>query len=450
MEALETRKFDAIVGTPETYWLDFKQSCYEIMPDKPLTLSDSGRGELCKDVAEFANNEGGVILLGVKEIKSPTTGLSVADKIKKIAVSVIDLQHYKHVLMAQVYPLINGIDMRWFADEKGDGLLAIIVPKSKIGLHILRQSYDESGKKIRGLEIPVRIDDQTYWYTAEQLSERINKQLASKLVDTSVKRPSSFTTDPNIIVRAHENWQKQREKRIREARDIREQFLAMNDWLDSPVLSLQVIPDAGKERLDDFYDSIKNAFAYTKPVRNMGFNLNSFGRETDTVDGAFVKAGIRECAIRLDPNGMLTMALIASSGFLGWSVNGTSNTTDFLKINSIVLIETIFEFTKFAEEVLQPAGLTAWQYDINIRNFKKNKVALYSGRPGWAFDGDLHQASKDQYEKLIPTGQDYRTTTYQILVEIYAFFALPESAIPYVTDKKITKESIVSIDASGR
>lgn len=448
LEALNAHKYDDILGTAECSWLDFKQAGYQTEPSKPQKLSDYGKTELCKDIAEFANHKGGVILLGVKEAKSPTTGLSVADEIKPLAVTSIDLQHYKQVLMAQVYPLVEDVEMKWFAKQDGRGLLAIIVPKSNDILHILRQVYDTDGHRIRGLEIPVRADDQTYLYTAESLSERINKRTRSE--DSSLSRSSFGKPIPyEAMKNFHDNIKNQHKQIAQDGKFIRDQLLEMNDWTDSPVYILQAIPYAGKDRLDGFYDSIKEAFAHTKPVRRMGFNLNSLGRETNTVEGAFVKAGIREGAIRLDPNGTLTMALVASESFLGWGVNNSLPKT-FNKINSIVLIETVFEFTKFVEEILKPAGLTTWRYCIDIRNFKKNNVALYPGSPGNLWDEDIQSASKDTYEKQITDIGDYESATYKILTEIYALFALPESAIPYTAEKKVTEEKLISISVDGR
>ena len=447
LKALEDRRFDDILGTAECYWLDFKQAGYATEPGKPQKLSDHGKSELCKDIAEFANHKGGIILLGVKEAKSLENGLSVADKIRLLAVASIDLQHYKQVFMAQIYPLVEDVEMRWFSDDKGKGLLAVIIPKSRNDtLHIVRQVYDAEGVRIRGLEIPVRADDQTYLYTAEALSERINGQalgvnpVSSPMQSTLSQGPAP----PEVIQNFHERQKKNED----EARSIRNQLIGMNDWGETPVLCLQVIPDAAKDRLDGFYDTLKQAFNYTKPVRGMGFNLNSFGRETSTVDGAFVKAGARDGVIRLDPNGTMTLVLAATPDFLGWGVNRDSM-SDHMKINSIVLAETTLEFARFTVDILKPAGLNTWRYCIDLRDLKKNKVALYTGRPGGWHD-DLQVASKDVFETIVPGSEDYEADTYKMLTEIYAHFALPEKSIPYTADEKVTVKNIQAIDASGR
>lgn len=452
LNALENNLYDDILATSECSWLDFKQSIYGTENGKPNKLSQSGKSELCKDVAAFANHRGGVILLGVKEALSPTAGTSVADELKPLSIASVDLAHYKQVLRDQIFPLIEHIEMKWYPAESGKGLLAIIIPKSAAKLHILRQYYDEEGRKMRGLEIPVRADDQTYWHTAESLSQLINKQAqAPKQATSSAPRKSSLLNQipPEVMQRMHEQHAKEKQAAEKESQSIRSQVIEMKDWSAAPILMLQAVPLSGKERLDNFYDKIKQSFADTKPVRGMGFNLNSLGYESDTVDGAFIKTGVREGAIRLDPNGTLTLGLVASPNFLGWAMNKDVTDASMIKLNSIVLVEIIFEFTKFVEEILEPAGLTNWEYCLDIRNFKAHNVTLYSGRPGGFFD-NLSHASKDEYTKVLPRDADYSHATFKILTEVYAFFTLPDSSIPYVNNKQVTKESILAIDASGR
>ena len=40
--------------------------------------------ETCRDVAQFANTEGGCLVIGVNERKDPTTGIKVAESISSL------------------------------------------------------------------------------------------------------------------------------------------------------------------------------------------------------------------------------------------------------------------------------------------------------------------------------------------------------------------------------
>jgi Putative DNA-binding domain len=54
---LEGGRADVLVGLSETDWIDFKR--------EPYKKDDHGKLELAKDVAAFANADGGLLLLGV-------------------------------------------------------------------------------------------------------------------------------------------------------------------------------------------------------------------------------------------------------------------------------------------------------------------------------------------------------------------------------------------------
>jgi hypothetical protein len=66
-----------IGSTPESIYLDFKA----MVADK----AQDGDKEVARDIAQFANSDGGVLLIGVAERKDPSNGMKVADAIKPIA-----------------------------------------------------------------------------------------------------------------------------------------------------------------------------------------------------------------------------------------------------------------------------------------------------------------------------------------------------------------------------
>lgn len=440
LASLQNGKFTEIIGTLESFWVDFKRAQYPTIPGRPQKLSEHGKSELCKDIAAFANNTGGVILLGISEELSPSNGLSVASEIHEIDIINIDLAHYKQTIIERIYPLIQGVEMRWFETNPEKGVLAIVVPPKESKLHIVRQVYDEDNKRIRGIEIPVRVDDQTFIHNAESISELICDHLpapvsAESYEETNLQQDSDSTNSIDSYRAA--------------AGVSREQLLSTLEMNEDPTIIIQAIPRSTAHRLDGFYDQIRQNFTRTTPARGMGFNLNSIGYETTTEEGAFIKAGTRPAGLRLDPNGTLTMILQADPGLLGWGVN--RDASDSFQINPVVLVEMTFEFVRFIYSTLQEKGLNSWEYYIEARNLRSSNVTLAPGRPANMFWGDDSEtATSDNINHTIDTTtNELGSDTYHILEEIYSIFALPNSSIPYSSNNEVTEDTIHTIDVNG-
>ena len=245
-----------------------------------------------------------------------------------------------------------------------------------------------------------------YGYPAERFYE---------LMRAAIQQPvtNSLPPDNQTFERRQEMYKIMRgtqEKQDAHAADIRSYFISTNNWDDAPLLIIQSIPTSGPPRLNNFYDEVEQAFINARPVRSMGFSLDSLGAESDTAEGAFIKTGTRDAALRLDPDGTLTLAIKASEDFLGWSINKNRSVDDIFKINSIVLLEITFEFVRFIDETLTKFGLQSWRYCLYTQNLRKHKVALYSGGPGSAGVYRPHLAAKDTLTKYIGSSKDTQRT----------------------------------------
>lgn len=441
--ALEAGSFSDILGTPESEWLDFKQSPYAIVAGT-RALTPKGKYELSKDVAALANKNGGVLLLGYKEGLSTTTGATVAATVTPIKVAIIDLSHYKQVLMAQIFPIIHGVTMTWYLTDASakEGILAIVVPKRQDKHHVIRNYVDENGKQLPGIVIPERVDDHIYNYPAEGvygLLKSISYIQAEPRTDRALFKPREDLAQTQEIYNSINRI-------VSDAATVRKQFINMHNWEDQPVLIIQALPISAPGRLANFYDEVRETFVNTKPLRHMGFSLDSLGAGLDTTEGGFVKSGLRDASMRLDPNGTLTLALKASPDFLGWAINKKRKSTEGILINSIVLIEVIFEFARYVNETLTKFGLSNWRYCVEIRNFKKHNVLLYVGGPSSL--GVYHPvtASTDSWVQLIHSSRSHPKDTYELLTEVYALFALPPKSIPYTTAGQVTNQNILDLD----
>lgn len=438
VKALEFGDFDDILGTPEMPWLDFKQKAYDGTTN---SLSRKGRYELCKDAAAFANHKGGIILLGVSEKLSEVNGLSVADKITPLKINSVNLAHYKSILMSHVYPLLS-FEINWYSNSEGKGLLAITIAKRNGGLHIVKDTVEENGNGLHGLNIPLRQGDQTYLYTAEALYELMHYKQQS-VINTSIEARRNNNAEIRKVM------QDQISHVHNTGKSIRNNLISSLDWDELPVMVVQAVAVSGPDRLESFFDKVAADFRDTKPVRNMGFNLNSFGYESSTTDGAYIKSGVRDIALRLDSDGTTTMAMRGNQEFLGWAVNKEPDSGK-VRINSIVLVEVIYEFTRFIHETLTKYGLSNWQYNLDVRRFKEYKVCLNPGGPNSLFGTELNIASTDNWVKTIGKDKEQGVDAYKILTEIYALFMLSEKVIPFVNHESssVTKETILGINSN--
>jgi len=439
IEKLEAGDFDAVLDTPESSWLDFKKKAYE---GTPTALSRKGRYELCKDAAALANRGGGVLLLGVSEKLSEINGLSIADKITPVKVISLSLAHYKSILMNHVYPLL-AVETNWYQHSEGKGLLAIVVAERKNGFHIVKDTVEENGKGLHGLNIPLREGgDQTYFYTAEALYELIYQKQQTDTKNTFSDQGNKYAAMPQIM-------EEQNNKVHASGKTIRDNLISSLDYDELPVMIIQAVAVTGPYRLEGFFDKVADEFRDIKPVRSIGFNLNSFGYEASTTDGAFVKSGVRDIALRLDSDGTTTMVMRGNEAFLGRGVNKDGLSIDGkIRINSIVLVEVIFEFVRFIHKTLAKYGLTNWQYTIDVRRFKEHKICLNPGGPNSLFGDELNAASRDDWVRTLGKHADYTIDAYTILTEIYALFMLPDTAIPFATHNPgaVTEQTILSIN----
>jgi|GEM_PF-2689211 len=421
-KVLEAQDYDSVLGTEESNWIDFKEKAYQTQPsESDMSLTTGAKFELAKDVAALANDQGGSIVLGFKETKDPTRGVSTASSAPLIRSAAFDASHYKDVIQNNIYPSPRNVTIKWYGSQNPSrGVLVIHVPKSRDSNHIVRHLTDESGNKVEGMGIPTRNDDRIQWMSAEELHGKISGT-------GSLKRPDSSEASSASQDNARAN-----------AKSAIESLIQTQDWADLPTITLQVVPLRGPDQLSDFYDQVQQAIQRPEPIRQMGFGLGSLGGRPTVVEGAFVLSGVRDSIARLEPNGLFTITLHITPNFVGWAVNRDRDSSSSVLINATVLIEFTLELCRFAHKTLASHGLQQWSYHVECRNLKKSSVMLHEGAPGRWFNEDEVLASSDSWAKTIDNPNDAESDAFRILTSIYALWGLPESGIPYTKDKRVS------------
>ncbi len=117
--------FDCIIGTIESETLDFKREPHQLNTTKQKL-------ELAKDVSAFANNAGGVILMGVNTCKQEGHSHELAEKIRPFDETLIDAKQYEDIINAHIYPHLN-VEIKWIpaAADGNKGLAYVRIPEAE-------------------------------------------------------------------------------------------------------------------------------------------------------------------------------------------------------------------------------------------------------------------------------------------------------------------------------
>jgi len=185
-------------------------------------------------------------------------------------------------------------------------------------------------------------------------------------------------------------------------------------------------------------------------VRYAGWSLETLDRGK-IIEGQFVRVqnGDRK-TIDLYNDGTLIFTGLADERFLAHA------SQDGLRINSIALIELVYNFISFYREVINDLTIKPNTISVEFRftNMCLNgeKSYLIEGPIDALFGGEKHEAPQDNYSLETPI--DFNTNdfeagkiaeiAYKVVEKIYLWFGIPLDTgnIPYTK----TENSVVSID----
>lgn len=149
---------EVLVGLREGSWFDAKGEPYRLD-------GVAGKLELAKDVASFANAQGGLILAGARTARD-RNGEAVT-QLGRMPLRLVDVTRVRDTLAARVFPSIEGLDIRAVSapDDDERGVMMIHVPPQQRG----RQPFMVRGVEDAGrytavyLAVPTRRGDSTEW-----------------------------------------------------------------------------------------------------------------------------------------------------------------------------------------------------------------------------------------------------------------------------------------------
>lgn len=185
-------------------------------------------------------------------------------------------------------------------------------------------------------------------------------------------------------------------------------------------------------------------------IRYAGWSLETLDRGR-IIEGQFVRVqnGDRK-TIDLYKDGTLIFSGLADENFLAWA------SEDGLRINSIALIELIYNFISFYREIINDLTIKPNTISVEFRFFNMHlddkKSYLVEGPIDALFSFNKHEAPANNYSLETPIDfkvEDFETgkigeIAYKVVEKIYLWFGVPLDTgnIPYI---KI-ENSVASID----
>lgn len=206
----------AVIGQQECAWLDVKSGLY------PLDR-ESGKDELAKDVAAFANTAtGGLLLIGYKT--SAVDGEELVAELRPLPKDQVDLDRYRKVIRQRVVPAPHGCDVNWIETTPGRGVLLVDIPPQPATWRpfVVVPPPDGTKSTARSVAVPVRAADGTHWLPHSEIQRLLalgwsssggpSPNVLAAIVDkaASVMRDSMRPAQPEFEVGAGTPGWKQR------------------------------------------------------------------------------------------------------------------------------------------------------------------------------------------------------------------------------------------------
>ncbi|MCB2154465.1 ATP-binding protein [bacterium] len=431
LRVLKAADEGSLLGTEEADWVDFKGQPYWI-PDASKEEILKGQTELAKDVAAFANQRGGAIIIGVKTKKTPGARREEAESVSRVPFALVDKERYREAIARLTYPPIRDVEIAWCFDDREAGLLYIVTPQaisSSFPILVTRTEVAFSRKDVF-LCVPIRLGESTDRMDAAELHSEI--QIGRVLRQQGVEQPRM--SEP-------EDWAKEREDLLRE-------LVSTLAAHDAPYFYLEAWPfqRASLELRNRFgADPLTRYLREPRQIREHGFGWRPYSDPRRLACGgllykggshafALSKRGILVGMVRIDPDGMT------------WG-------NEERAINPLTLVEMTLCFFQVFEDIHQLAETGGKEYwaAFGMRNLIDDDPILLPPGPLSRHGSGRFPAAKPEGAELIGTDiawvpQEAPSVSFRILDRIYDFFGLDTRKIPYVEDGRVTPEAFKGIN----
>ncbi|MFJ8787312.1 helix-turn-helix domain-containing protein [Streptomyces sp. NPDC102476] len=412
----------AIVGTPESEWVDFKS----VPPQGPYDLStDKGKFELAKDVAAFSNAGGGLLVCGFKAKKKQTELYEVAEKVTPFDKRLVDSTRYKDIIAEYVRPLLK-VKFFWYDHPEDDpevsGHYFVIevpaLPEADRWAVVTRGITDDGQLIKNSWTVPIRNGDTTAFLPQDEVYRLLNDGLRARRGAT-----------PAVSVPAADRA---------EARDALRADLAMEE---TPVLFFQSVPDHPHGLLPGMYahGGLRDVLSNQDTLRDAhAFNWASLHTHPEPREGGLLLTMAARGGLLVDAYGAVTGAAAATPDMLGWAMEYYSS-DGARRISVFVLTEITLEYFRLVDRHVLPLVDSTWTHRIVASNFAQAPArTLAPGEdPAFPLRGAPQPATSSNWNHSWKALGDPERDAYEALRHIYALFGLDVTTNPFTDGDRV-------------
>ncbi|MFK0156474.1 helix-turn-helix domain-containing protein [Streptomyces sp. NPDC090493] len=425
VSALAQSRPDDLKGTAENGWLDFKTTPYAVHTEK-------GKFELAKDVAAFANAQGGLLVCGARTVALTTEAKDVVEELTPFPKELAKIQNCRDVIQEYVLPPVT-TNFTWYdaPAKEGCGYLIIEVEPlhEQARYAMVRKMLSDKDKFTEGWSIPVRHGDQTVFLHPNEIYYLINTTQQSRTGARAAPVAIASTT-PTLSPADLAAGRRELEELL--------------DWQDTPVLYWQStpsrVPDGFLEQLHR-PDGIRHHLINQESLRGeQGFNFMFAYVPPKAYEGGLLLSDSRR-ALWVRADGSVIAGAVATGDLLCWAMNQQG---DSARLNVIALSEANLEYFRWVDRFLLPVVDGQWEHRVTAKRFTGEEPRLLApgANPVFPMIGMQNQASSADWDRAWLAAGDPEVDAFQALSQIYALFGLAASQNPFTTDGRVDTEKV--------
>jgi hypothetical protein len=440
-EIIMEGEFDKLIGLAENEWLECKGKQYQ-------TQHDQGILELAKDVVSFANATGGFLLLGIKTERSTDQQVDVIRHVRPFDSTLVNCKQYADLLRSWIYPEVGGLKIDWTQRKGPAGKRGIVV------IEIPRQREDRKPFLIvRHVEVTGKRTEIVFGFAERKGAASVPTGVAelhqllrdgriySTLIGMRFDELQSTLQTLVVAPSSEPSEQIDLDERTRKA-------LEAVNMTDRRAIILSAMPQRPAK--------LKTIFGPSNPEHGIVWKLEhppvlrDSGWSLETLDQArIVAAEFRRVTngdrriIDLYRDGTLIFAASADAEMLSHYCWG--RTYGQPKINSVALVESVYNFLDFYQLVIEDMEIPMGEYQVRLdfrnlhRNNERNYLMPYAhDSSSQVWGEEPHYAPDNCWTKTFSFSlqeiSEPAVAAYRLIGDIYVWFGMDTSKIPYVTD----------------